>query len=76
MRVRKHGKNKLYKVTCDNCDSDIEFSKSETYTYNNYIRQFGTQNKICGVDTWVCINCPVCGKKIIVDSEGIQSINN
>lgn len=66
MKIIKRGtlkiKEKPITVTCEKCESIIEFEPNEIMTYS-WRDSFGC-GKLCGKKEWV--TCPICNNDIIL----------
>ena len=71
MRVLRKGCDKTYRITCDICNSDLEYSERDTFymkekskgglrkTVSHFWKPDEHYINVC-VNNYRCVKCPVC----------------
>ena len=54
MKILKYGEGYPKTVTCNHCNSELEYDAEDVYSFNDYYMDHTT--------TTDCIKCPVCSK--------------
>ena len=72
MKVVCNGKDKVHEITCDKCNSDLEYTEADVF-YTNEKKKGGIRQTIphafkadehyisVYMDEYRCVKCPVCG---------------
>lgn len=88
MKVIFNGKDKTYEITCDTCNSDLEYTENDVF-YIKEERRGGIDKTVSHfwkadehyvnvyMQDYRCVRCPVCGNVIkrIDFSKGLQSLD-
>ena len=88
MKVICNGKDKVYTITCDNCNSDLGYTENDIFyikeerrggIIKTVPRLFRTDEHYTNVyiQEYRCVKCPVCGNVIkrIDFSNGLPSLD-
>ena len=88
MKVIRNGKEKTYIITCDHCNSDLEYTEDDVF-YTKEERRGGISKTVSHfwkadehyvniyMQDYRCVRCPVCGNVIkrIDFSRGLPNLD-
>lgn len=59
MKILKYGEGYPKTITCECCNSELEYDGTDIFEYTDFYRDRS--------ETFKLIKCPVCGQEIMVD---------
>lgn len=68
MKILKYGEGYPKTVTCEGCESELEYELEDTYVY--------TDHYVERSETFTYIKCPVCGREIVVDIRIVEHVEH
>lgn len=59
MKILKYGEGYPKTITCEQCNSELEYEGTDIFEHTDFYRERS--------ETFKLIKCPVCGEEIMVD---------
>ena len=80
VEVVQNGKDKVYKIQCKHCQSDLKY-RAEDIRIVTSRKEFFDQYTDCKIrtvttieDEYQAITCPVCGREVVIETTRFNSV--